>query len=249
MPFIKRTYLNLSFYTLFMAFSAVGIPALTLLVAVTSVLVSRRRTMRCFRRVISFYGKVVVLLAFPLVRVRHEFGSDIKPPGPYIFVSNHRSLSDPVLMSFVPVEAVQVVSVWPLKIPVLGFYARLAGYLSINTMPSEEFFSRANKLLKDRVSIIFFPEGTRSGGREMGSFHSAAFRLFLESKVPIIPVCISGNEDIPRKGSLLLKEGSVGVRTLPPVLWVDHKDAKPYIIKNLVRERIQGELALMEKKK
>ena len=80
-----------------------------------------------------------------------------------------------------------------------------AGYLNINIMAPELFFEKALQLLRDGVSIIFFPEGTRSAGREMGHFHGAAFKLALQSRAPIVPLCISGNENIPPRGSLLLE--------------------------------------------
>ena len=49
----------------------------------------------------------------------------------YIFVCNHRAASDAFLMCVLPVEAVQVVNTWPFHLPVLGRFARMAGYLNI----------------------------------------------------------------------------------------------------------------------
>ena len=242
----RLVYLNLSFYSLFLVVSVLGIPLLVMFVALTSLFSPRRNVMRRFRRAISFYGSMVIRLPSPLIKVKYEDLSGSKPSGPYIVVCNHRASSDAFLMSVLPFEAVQVVNTWPFKIPVLGFFAKLAGYLNINALSREEFFTRSNKLLKEKVSIIFFPEGTRSGDRKMGHFHSAAFRLFLESKVPIIPLCLSGNEEVPRKGSLLLRKSIVRVRTLPPIRWEDHKDLSSFAIKNMVRDKIEQELVTME---
>ena len=108
-------------------------------------------------------------------------------------------------------KCVQIVNVWPFRIPVLGLYAKFSGYLNIRMMSQEEFLAQATKLLVDGVSIIFFPEGTRSASRTMGSFHGAAFRLALESKAAVVPLCITGNENIPPKGSLLLRPGTIRV--------------------------------------
>lgn len=246
MEFIKQLCFSIWFYSLFLIFSAVGIPLMVVFVLCRSFMGSRRSLMRNYRRTISFYGRIVTRLPFPFIRVRFEDLSNTRPPGPFIFVCNHRSSSDPFLMSVLPFEAVQVVNTWPFKIPVLGAFAKGAGYLNVNDLSPDEFSRRAGKLLQEQVSIIFFPEGTRSGSRLMGNFHGTAFRLFLESRVPIIPICISGNEEIPRKGSLLLKMGAVHLRALPPVRWEDCNGSNAYAIKNRVRRRIESELALME---
>jgi len=239
--------MNIYFHVLFLTASAIVIPLLSLFMFFLSLFVSKRTVMKRFRRCISWYGRVMTSVAFPLIRIHYEDHSKNNSTEPYIFVSNHRSSSDPFLMCVLPHEAIQIVNVWPFSIPVLGIYARLAGYLNVNKMPTELFFDRALKLLKEKVSIIFFPEGTRSGGKEMGNFHGAAFRLALQAQASIVPICISGNENVPPKGSLLLRPGTIRVRRLPAILWDDYKDMNVFSLKNRVREIISRELELMER--
>lgn len=238
--------LSAYFFVLFLAVSAVVIPLLILLVAVWQPFHTRRSTMKRVRRAISLYGRVVTLLPFPMIRVRYEDHVEDDPEGPFIIVSNHRSASDAFLMCVLPLEAVQVVNTWPFRIPVLGLFAKAAGYLNVRTMPHDEFFRKAGKLIQEGVSLIFFPEGTRSGRREMGNFHGSAFRLALQEKVPIVPLCLSGNENIPRKGTLVLRPGTIRVRRLPAVRWEEFKDMTPFVLKNHVREIIRKELVSME---
>jgi 1-acyl-sn-glycerol-3-phosphate acyltransferase len=238
--------LNAYFYVLFLLSSMLVIPVLTLYVALLSFFVSRRTAMKRFRRAISWYGRVITSVPFPFIKLRYEDRSENGPSGPYVFVSNHRAASDAFLMCVLPHEAVQVVNIWPFRIPVIGFYARWAGYLNINMMGPELFLEKALQLLRDGVSIIFFPEGTRSAGREMGHFHGSAFKLALQAGVPIVPLCISGNENIPPRGSLLLNPGTIRVRRLPAIPWINYKDLKTFVLKNRVRELIGKELDLME---
>lgn len=234
------------FFLLFLASSAVVIPLLIILVAVWQPFHTRRSTMKRVRRAISLYGRIVTLLPFPMIRVRYEDHAKDDPAGPFIVVSNHRSASDAFLMCVLPFEAVQIVNTWPFRIPVLGLFAKVAGYLNVRTMPHDEFFRRAGKLLREGVSLIFFPEGTRSGRREMGNFHGSAFRLALQEKAAIVPLCLSGNENIPRKGSLLLHPGTINIRKLPALRWEEFKDMTPFALKNHVREIIRTELDSME---
>jgi 1-acyl-sn-glycerol-3-phosphate acyltransferase len=238
---------NIYFYIAFLLVSALVIPVLTSFVTFMGLFLSTRKTMKRFRRAISWYGKAVVAIAFCFIKLRYEdISNGDRLQEPFIFVCNHRSTSDAFLMCVLPYEVIQIVNSWPFRIPVLGFYARWSGYLNINNMQSEVFFEKASGLLKEKVSIVFFPEGTRSGGRKVGNFHGAAFRLALKSKAPIVPLCISGNENIPPKGSLLLHPGTIRVRRLPAIGWDDYKDLSVFALKNMVRERIIRELNHME---
>jgi len=242
----KLHVLNFYFYTFFFLLSGVGIPALTLYVAFTRLFNSHRRTMKRFRRAITWYGKLITSIPYPFIKLRCETMPDSDPGEPYIFIGNHRSASDPFVMCVLPHECVQIVNVWPFRIPVLGLFARLSGYLNIRMMSPEQFIEKAGALLSQGVSIIFFPEGTRSVTRKMGAFHGAAFRLALQSRAAVVPLCISGNENIPPKGSLMLRTGTIRVRRLAAITWDEYKDLNAYAFKNRVWNIIDRELAVME---
>ncbi len=243
----KLLFLNLYVYGSFTLFSMFFIPALAIVVAFSTICISHRSKMKLFRRAIRLYGRIVTLLPYPFIKLRYEDRSNGRDPRePYIFVCNHRAASDAFLMCVLPHEVIQVVNVWPFRIPVIGFLAKLAGYLNINSMSPEQFTEKTSKLFREGVSIIFFPEGTRSGGRKMGNFHGSAFRLALRAKIPIVPICISGSENITRKGSYLLRAGMIRVCRLPAITWDDYKDRSVFSLKNWVREIISSELSLME---
>ena len=243
---MKLIIMNAYFYVLFLISSAIVIPLLFLYVVFLSLFLQNRRVMKRFRRCISWYGRVMTSVPFPFIRLRYEDCSGGGADGGCIFVSNHRAASDAFLMCVLPHEAVQVVNTWPFYIPVIGRFAKMAGYLNIKKMTPELFNERAESLLAEGVSIIFFPEGTRSGSREMGPFHGAAFRLALGSKAPIAPICIVGNENIPPKGSFLLRSGTIRVRRLPAIRWEEYRHFSVFALKNRVRSIIESELSLME---
>lgn len=246
--FLQRLVLNLIFYPLLILFSLAAVPVLALFIAVQAPFVGHRRAMRLFRRVIRWYGFVVIyILPFPFVRVRFENHCGCIVPDPCIVICNHRSSSDPFLMAVLTLDqAVQVVNTWPFKLPLWGPMARWAGYLSVNQMSPEEFFTRASLLFREGVSLIAFPEGTRSRDGAVGPFHGTLFRLALETRIPIVPLCISGNEQIPPRGSMILRPGRIILRSLPPVTWNEYKDLSPFQLKNKVREIISRELAAMK---
>jgi 1-acyl-sn-glycerol-3-phosphate acyltransferase len=242
-----RLYIfNLYFYTLFMVVSAAVIPLLTMYGVCLGLFSSRRGAMKRFRRAISWYGLIIMAIPYPFIKIRCVSQECNDPGDPYIFICNHRSASDAYLIGALPYELVQIVNVWPFRIPVLGKYAQWAGYLNIRMMPPEEFSQRAGQLLKEGVSVVFFPEGTRSTTLAMGSFHGSAFRLALASKVPVVPLCISGSETIPPKGSALLHPGTIRINRLPAITWDEYKDLTPFAFKNRVWKIMDHELSVME---
>ena len=206
---------------------------------------NRRKTLWQLRRTISHYGDAILKCAWPLVRVKYvDQAPEEKPP--FVFVCNHRSSSDAYLMAVLPFECIQVVNIWPFKIPWLGIVAKIAGYLSVREMPIESFVSSGTQLLNEGTCVITFPEGTRSGSRLMGPFNSSPFRLAQNAGAKIAPLAISGNENIPRRGSLLLRPGIITVYKLPAVKSDDYRDISVFKLKTLVHERIQKHLDLVE---
>lgn len=147
-------------------------------------------------------------------------------------------------MAFLPFECVQVLNIWPARIPVLKFIASQAGYLKVREMPFDEFLEKGTKLLKEGCSVIAFPEGTRSGNREMGQFHGSAFRLAQHDSVKIVPIVLAGNKEIPPRGSALLRPGHIVVSKLPSVKPEQYAGMNPYRLKTLVRETIRQHLEM-----
>lgn len=231
----------------FLLYSAVMIPVLSLAVAVYSLSHSRRHTFRLFRVAIRWYGwGIIYLLPLGYFRVRFTDQEPSQSISGCVVVMNHRSSSDPFLVAALGGELVQVVNIWPLRLPVLGFFARAAGYLSIREMLPEEFLEGAARLLSEGVAVVAFPEGTRSGSREMGSFHGTVFRLALQAGVPIVPVCISGNERIPPKGSLLFEPGEIRICKLPALQPATFAGWDAFHLKQHVRGQLAAGLAELD---
>ncbi len=233
------------FYPLLMVYTAVIIPALALVIALGAPFVPHRESMRRFRRMIAVYGYGVIrVLARPGIRILYE-----APPRSTrtakIFVSNHVASSDPFLVALLQEATVQVVNKWPFKLPVWGIFARLAGYLNVRAMSPEAFQEEAGRLLNEGISIVAFPEGTRSGGPQVGPFHGVMFRLALATRVPLVPMCITGNGRSPARGSLVLELATVRVRCLPELAWESFRDMTPFHLKNHVRQLIQDEVDRM----
>ena len=249
MWFLKIAYLNISFYFLAVVFLLTCLPALGSFVIILALILPKRMMLRYLRRAISWYGAVVIrIIPWPLVRLDYKDFSKNKTSVPYIFICNHRSASDPFLLGVLPYEVVQVVNIWPFRLPVFGMVAKIAGYLNVRELPFEIFLAKTLQLLKEGVSIAVFPEGTRSRDNSVAQFHSAIFRVAFEAKVPIVPLCITGNEKIPPVGSPYLRPGKIKIHRLEAVTWDKYRNFSPFKLKNYLREIIIKETALMDQK-
>ncbi|MFP4027646.1 MAG: lysophospholipid acyltransferase family protein [Candidatus Brocadiia bacterium] len=240
------TIQNLVFWPLFLAASAIYIPVATLIIAPIGLLAPRRFAMHRLRRTITWYGRLVIWCAWPFVRVKYK---DLKPEekdGSYIFICNHRSSSDPFLMACLPFECVQIVNDWPLELPILGWLARLAGYIDIMNTSIEEFYEHGSRLLNQGACICSFPEGTRSGSQQMGPFTSSVFRLAIRNHATLVPLAITGNENIPHKGSWILHPGLIRVDKLPAVTWDEYADMDAFHLKNHVQQILQEHIDRVE---
>ncbi|MBR4125782.1 MAG: 1-acyl-sn-glycerol-3-phosphate acyltransferase, partial [Victivallales bacterium] len=135
---------------------------------------------------------------------------------PAIYVFNHRSGSDAFLVSAMRRPMIQAVNGWPLRLPFLGFIARQAGYLDITNLDYPSALELVKEHIEHGVSVINFPEGHRSGSKEMLPFQSGAFRMARELGVDLYPGVITGNEQTPPR-HFRLKCGRVHFHLLPPV--------------------------------
>jgi 1-acyl-sn-glycerol-3-phosphate acyltransferase len=235
-------WLNISFWALFslwtLVLAFIAIPYQYVFAGLSG---NDRQAKHMIRRIISHYGIAVIHSGWPLVKVKFvDEAPDEKPP--FVFVANHRSTADAFLMSFLPVEAVQVLNIWTSRLPLVNYLSKTGDYLRIREIPFEEFLISGTQLLSQGCSVIAFPEGTRSGSRTMGPFHGSAFRLAQQAGVKICPITITGSEDIPHRGSLVMHPGNVVVTKLRALACEDFAEMNPYALKTRVRDLIQHHL-------
>jgi 1-acyl-sn-glycerol-3-phosphate acyltransferase len=234
----KIIWLNATFWIVTplvsLIFGLIAIPCILLFDLIGR---NRRRTMWLIRRSISHYGAIVLRVGWPLITVEYI---DQEPgvKAPVVFVCNHRSASDAYLMAVLPYECIQIMNIWPGKIPILGRFARVAGYLSVRELPFDVYIEKGTKILAAGASVIAFPEGTRSGSRALGQFHGSAFRLAMHNKVAIVPLAIEGNENVPPRGQMWLHPSRIVITKLPAVTPEQYANMTPFKLKMLVRERI-----------
>ncbi|WP_320172124.1 lysophospholipid acyltransferase family protein [Maridesulfovibrio sp.] len=175
------------------------------------------------REIIWHYGYTSVKLMGLFVDI--EWPEQTELPCPCIIVANHESFFDPYLISMQPQkETCLAVRSWPFKIPFYGYYMRGAEYINVEKDDLDTIKKQASNALRRKISLMFFPEGTRSRTGETGRFHSGPFHIAMEENVPVVPFCISGTYEMLKKNSLIINPSRVRTKILPPVYPQDYKD-------------------------
>lgn len=142
------------------------------------------------------------------------------PRRPYVVVSNHESFADIMLISMLPWEMKWLSKAELFRIPVVGWMMSMSGDIPVKRGfgPSAiEAMRICRERLANRVSVMIFPEGTRSTNEDLLSFKDGAFRLAIEAGVPVLPLALSGTRlALPKKG-FIMGRARAEVRVLPPV--------------------------------
>ncbi|HEY5941215.1 MAG TPA: lysophospholipid acyltransferase family protein [Gemmatimonadales bacterium] len=156
----------------------------------------------------------------PLWRFRYSGTMPKDPRRPFVVVSNHESFADILLISHLPWEMKWLSKAELFRIPIMGWMMWLAGDVPVKRGfgPSAlEAMERCRRALQNRVSVMIFPEGTRSRTSELLPFKDGAFRLAIEAGVPILPLAVSGTGTALRKHDWRFGRSNAEVRVLEPI--------------------------------
>jgi 1-acyl-sn-glycerol-3-phosphate acyltransferase len=168
------------------------------------------------------FRKIAVVTAVlnPLWTFRRSGTPPDDPRRPYVVIANHESFADILLISHLPWEMKWLSKAELFRIPFLGWLMRLAGDIPVKRgegRSAVEALQACRKVLAGKVSVMIFPEGTRSATGEMLPFKDGAFRLAIDTGVPILPLALAGTGPALPKRGFLLGRSVAEVRVLDPI--------------------------------
>jgi 1-acyl-sn-glycerol-3-phosphate acyltransferase len=203
-----------------------------------------------FRRV-----AVIQVALNPFWRFRTSGVRITDPRRPYVAVANHESYADIFLVSHLPWEMKWLSKDTIFRIPVMGWMMSMAGDIKLtrgNRDSAMQAISACRDRLRKRVSVMIFPEGTRSKGGELLPFKDGAFRLAVEAGAPILPIAVAGTRHAMAKGSFRFRRAEAICRVLDPIptqgLTVDDVPALRERVRTLIsdaRHQLERELGLV----
>ena len=130
------------------------------------------------------------------VRVQVAGLERLEPGRTYVFVANHQSIYDiPILFWSLPYQ-LRIIAKQSLgNFPFLGWHLRRTGHMLVDRRRPDRtrIFSWASRLTSNGLSLIVFPEGTRSRDGRVGTFKGGSFFLALEAGLPIVPLSVGAS--------------------------------------------------------
>ena len=185
------------------------------------------------------FGSVILFIAGVKVAVT---GSErLNKNDNYIFISNHASYFDiPILMLAIPNNVRFIYKNSLTKIPLLGWGMYLGGYIPIdrdNVRKAMKDLKKAAKRIVNGISVVIFPEGTRSEDGTLGEFKRGMFVLADEAKVALVPTTIIGSNNILPRSKFEIKSGRVKVVFNNPI---EYKKDKGFLeeIRNIIERSL-----------
>jgi 1-acyl-sn-glycerol-3-phosphate acyltransferase len=189
-------------------------------------------------------GWAHLLLSSARVSVTVEGTAYLSPTEAQVIVANHQSWFDILALFYVlPVEIRFVAKKELFAIPFFGQALRALGHVRLdrtNLKAAIEAYEVASHYIREqKLSVLVFPEGTRSRTGLLQPFKAGPFVLAIQSGAPIVPVYVAGTFGILPKGSIRVRPSPVHVSVGPPIpatgLTLEDRDA--------LRSRAHAEVA------
>jgi 1-acyl-sn-glycerol-3-phosphate acyltransferase len=177
-----------------------------------------------FGQRVGFYGGVFwarFLTWTSFVRVTVA-GREHAPVGTsYVILANHQGAYDILaIYGFLRRQFRWVIKEELRKVPFLGWGCAAIGHIFVDRSNSRRAFASleaAKPRLTGGVSVLFFPEGTRSEDGRLGRFKKGGFVMAKQLGFPILPMSISGASAILPKSCLFPRPGTIRITIHPPV--------------------------------
>ena len=142
------------------------------------------------------------------------------PGRTYVFVANHQSIYDiPILFWSLPYQLRIIAKASLGRFPFLGWHLRRTGHMLVDRRRPDRdaIFGWGSRLTSQGLSLIVFPEGTRSRDGSVGRFKRGSFHLALAGGLPVVPISVIGSRRVMRKGRLATYPGRVRVVVHDPI--------------------------------
>lgn len=165
------------------------------------------------------WAKISLWLARLEITVEGLEGLDLGTS--YVFMPNHASFLDILLVfTVIPHNFRIIVKEEFFSIPFLGWTVKSSGQVPLDRKHPRkglQSIQQAAGLLKKGLSIVVFPEGTRSRDGKIHEFKTTLFVLPIRTRTPVVPVLIEGTFEALPRGSILLRPCPMKVTFLEPI--------------------------------
>jgi 1-acyl-sn-glycerol-3-phosphate acyltransferase len=201
-------------------------------------------------KISRFWAKLLFTCFF--IKVDIKGMEHINPEKAYVFVCNHRSQMDIPLFARACINPFRFLAkIEVTKIPLIGYVVKRL-YITVDRKSKDDraksFIRMQDSLLKEKISMVIFPEGTRNRTpHPLIDFKDGAFRLAISTKLPVAVLTIlNAGEFSPAHKFMQLKPGTIKAIWTEPISTTNMTSNDLPHLKELVRKRILEVLAQAE---
>jgi 1-acyl-sn-glycerol-3-phosphate acyltransferase len=165
------------------------------------------------------------------IKVRVRGYERLNPTQAYVFMANHQSNFDiPILTSAFQMMQVRWVSKRAVrKVPIIGLCMQRTQQILVDRESPTQAVAvirQVKALLDAGISVIFFPEGTRTRDGHLQAFKPGGFAIAVEARVPVAPVTVVGSRALWPPGGMTIRPGAVDVVFGEPISVDSHLPKK-----------------------
>ncbi|MBL7071590.1 MAG: 1-acyl-sn-glycerol-3-phosphate acyltransferase [Candidatus Omnitrophica bacterium] len=146
---------------------------------------------------------------------------NIDPRKTYVIVANHQSLADIIVIYNIRTQFKWVAKESTFGIPFIGTMLYIGKHIKLlrgDLGSIKQVYKEAKHWLNQDISVVFFPEGTRSETGSINEFQNGAFKLAIREKKPILPVAIKGTRNlIPKRSWVFNAKVAVSIEVFSPI--------------------------------
>lgn len=229
------------FYFLFLfLFMVVYFPIFALVWVVTKPFDKRKVIVHETSRFLSY----MIIKICPLWSVKIDGKENIDKKQTYAIIANHQSMLDIPLMANVPLNFRWVAKREVYKMPFFGWVLWMRDDIGIERgglSSTKKMLMVAKKKISQKISIVIYPEGTRSKTGKFGEFKEGAFIVAKMTGVPILPIVIDGTWIVGNWGGFGLKMPTkLRMTILEPIPAEQIKNMSLKEISDMCKERMEA---------
>jgi 1-acyl-sn-glycerol-3-phosphate acyltransferase len=177
---------------------------------------------------------------------------NIDPGQQYIFMVNHQSNIDipVVVQSLANFQLRWIAKKELLWVPLFGWAMWATKHITVNRSDPNDAaksLERAKQRMAAGISVVVFPEGTRSRNGKLLAFKKGGFLLALQSGKNIVPITINGSGQLLPSGEWRLRSGMVEVIVDKPIMTATYRASSVRLLSDRVRQAIAAHLRLVGK--
>ncbi len=196
----------------------------------------RKRQSGCAR----LWSRMILRISRVQVQVRGL--QQLDPGSAYLFAANHLSMFDIfAFLGRLPFDFRFVAKASLFQWPFVGWHLKRAGYIRVDRRRPRQTlraFRAAGDQIRSGMSVVIFPEGTRTWGKSVAPFKRGSFLLARQTGATIVPVTIVGSHRRLPRGSVLVQPGKMEIIIHKPIPRNSYRKLKLDALSRQVRRTI-----------